>query len=231
MELAVPSAALTDTYYPDSDGKPLGETPVHVKNAVWILFELDQYFKNDPLVYAASNMFVYYEKGNRRRHVSPDVFFVRGIAKGNVMDRRRYLVWEEGKAPDLAIEITSESTQAEDRETKMAIYQDKLKVKEYFLFDPYEEYLTPRLQGFRLHRGKYRPIKFLDERLPSEVLNLHLEASEWQLRLYDPATQKWLPNPDDIAQQAEEAKQHAAAENDRLRRELEALRKSIRKQS
>ena len=39
---------------------------------------------------------MYYVEGDKHRHVSPDVFVVRGIPKGL---RDYYLVWEEGRAP------------------------------------------------------------------------------------------------------------------------------------
>ena len=47
--------------------------------------------------------------GNRRRRIAPDVFVVKGVPKG---DRLNYLTWEEGKGPDVVIELTSRSTRA-----------------------------------------------------------------------------------------------------------------------
>ena len=79
----------------------------------------------------------------------------RGIPKHRTPERRRYLVWEEGKGPDVVIEFTSASTEEEDRETKMRIYRDVLRMKEYFLFDPYAEYLEPRsCAGLSPPRGR-----------------------------------------------------------------------------
>ena len=123
-------------------------------------------------------------------------------------------MWEEGHAPDLVVEFTSETTREEDQATKRAIYQDVLRVAEYFLFDPFEEYLHPRLQGFRLAKEGYRPIRPVKGRLPSKVLGLHLEASGDILRLYDPAGGRWLPTPPEQREEIE-----------RLRRELDELRR------
>ena len=159
-------------------------------------------------------MFVHYERGNRNRHVSPDVFVVKGVQKEVRPKRRNYRVWEEGKGPDFVVEFTSESTREEDQTTKRAIYQDILRVSEYFLFDPFEEYLHPRLQGFRLAKGDYRPIRPLKGRLPSKVLGLHLEPSGDLLRLYDQAGGRRLPTPPEQREEIE-----------RLRRELEELRR------
>jgi len=221
MAMSVSTKVPPDIHYPDSDGRPLGETPVHVRNSFDVFWELDTFFLDDPQVYVAANMFVYYVQGDRNRHVSPDVFLVRGVPKHTVPERRSYRVWENnGKAPNLVIEITSASTCEEDRDDKMTIYRDTLGVQEYFLFDPYEEYLEPRLQGYRLRAGEFLPIEPISGRLPSEGTGLHLEADGWQLRLYDPATGKWLRTP----QEEREARQQAEAEIERLRRELEQLR-------
>jgi Uma2 family endonuclease len=200
-------------FYIESDGKPMGETPQHIDNLIYLREPLNAWFAADPLVYVAANMFVHYERGNRSRHVSPDVFVVKGIAKEVRPKRRSYRVWEEGKAPDFVVEITSESTREEDQGTKRAIYQDVLRVSEYFLFDPFEEYLRPRLQGFRLAKGGYRPIRPVKGRVPSKGLGLHLEPGGDLLRLYDPAAGRWLPTPPEQREEIE-----------RLRRELDELR-------
>jgi hypothetical protein len=156
---------------------------------------------------------MYYVEGNPRKHVSPDVFVVFGIPK--LPERRLYLVWKEGKGPDVAFEISSKSTRKEDTDFKKGLYQDVLKVKEYFLFDPYAEYLDPPLQGHRLRRGRYQDIQPVDGRLPSQLLRLHLERSDSQLRLYDPATRLWLPTPEERGMQADVERRRADHEQRR----------------
>ena len=73
------------------------------------------------------------------------------------------------------IEVTSPSTRKEDLVHKRRIYQDEIKVAEYFLFDPRSEYLNPSLQGHRLSGGRYEPILPVSGRLPS------LPRSQFQL--------------------------------------------------
>src|SRR5262249_14942183 len=141
-----------------------------------------------------------YEEGNRRKHVAPDVFVVRGVKKHN---RENYLVWAEGRAPHLVIEITSKSTRREDQKKKRGIYRDILKVTEDFLFDPRAEYLDPPLQGFRLVGEDYVPIAPIDGRSPSQVLGLHLERDGAQLRLFNPATGGHLPTRLEAREEAE----------------------------
>ena len=95
-------------------------------------------------MYVSGDLLLFYEQGNTRRHVSPDVFLVRGVPK---WDRPNYLTWVEGKGPDVVIELTSKTTRVEDATTKPDLYRTKLGVQEYFLFDPTEDYLDPSLQG------------------------------------------------------------------------------------
>ncbi len=103
----------------------------------------------------SGNLLIFYEKGNKRIHVSPDVFVVKGVGKHT---RENYLLWEE-RPLDLVIELTSKTTMIEDIEEKYNLYVSKLGVKEYFLFDPKEEYLNPSFQGYRRAKDKFRRIE------------------------------------------------------------------------
>ena len=91
-------------------------------------------------------------------------------------------------------------------------------MSEYFLFDPFEEYLHPRLQGYRLAKGIYRPIRPVKGRLPSKVLGLHLEADGDLLRLYDPATRRQLPIPPEVLE-AQKRDRAARRRAEKARRE------------
>jgi Uma2 family endonuclease len=211
-----------DLDYPTGDGKPMAETDVHFLLMLTLIPTLRDYFRADPMTYVGGNMLMFYERGNRRRHVAPDVFFVRGVPKHM---RDNYLVWRERKAPQVVIELTSRSTRREDTETKFALYRDVLRVKEYYLFDPRADYLDPPMQGYRLRAGAYIPIRPVRGRLPSRGLGLHLERAGDQLRLWNPATGQWLLTPEEARDHEAEARRHAEAEVKRLRREIEELRR------
>src|SRR3954453_23240268 len=127
--------------YPTSDGKPMAETDTHRRLRNALIEILMAFYQAQPRVYVSGNLLLFYEPGNRRRHVSPDVFVVRGVPH---YQRPNYLVWEERRAPQVVIELTSSTTRKEDLRTKFQIYQDKLKVREYFLFHPLGDYLKPR---------------------------------------------------------------------------------------
>jgi hypothetical protein len=164
-------------------------------------------------------------------------------------DRENYLLWEEGRPPDVVIEVTSDSTRDEDLYDKFEIYRDQIRGVEYFLFDPRGDYLEPALQGYRLKARRYEPIKPVAGRLASRELGLHLEVHNRELRFFDPATGSWLPTPEEARQAAEaerrqaeaerqqaeaehrqaEAKwREAEAEAERLRQELESLRRQLK---
>ena len=225
--------------YPTSDGRPMAETPLHMQEMIDLIETLQDHFAEDPDVYVWGNMMLFYVEGDPRKHISPDVFVVRGVSKFVVRDY--YQTWKEGKAPDLAVEITSKSTRREDQKTKFILYRDVLKVPEYFLFDPTEDYLKPPLQGQHLADGEYIPIPPIDGRIPSAVLGLQLEREGPHLRLYNPVTgRRLLTRLERINEaktwkhqllaeirsiEAETRRHQAEAENERLRRELEAQRR------
>jgi Uma2 family endonuclease len=209
--------------YPTSDGRPMAETPLHMQEMIDLIETLQDHFADDPNVYVWGNMMLYYVEGDPWKHVAPDVFVVRGVPK--LLERDSYLTWKEGKAPDLVVEITSKSTRREDKSTKRILYRDVLKVPEYFQFDPTEDYLKPPLQGQQLVDGKYIRIRAINGRLPSAVLGLHLEREGPQLRLYNPATGRRLLTRQERIIAAETRTHQVEAENERLRRELEALRR------
>jgi Uma2 family endonuclease len=210
--------------YPTSDGRPMAETDVHRDLMVDTIKRLQARYAADPNVYVSGNLLVFYVPGDRRRHLAPDVFVVKGVPKHR---RDHYLIWQEGRGPNVVFEYTSKTTRDEDIEDKFRLYRDVLQVPEYYLFDPLGDYLTPPLQGYRLVGGEYVPIEPVDGRLPSEFLGLHLEQDGSDLRLYDPATGQYLLTPEEQAEREASARQQAEAErqrSDEARRQAEAER-------
>src|SRR5262245_6265181 len=130
----------TENGYPTSDGKPMAETERHRRLLFRVIELLETWFAADPNVYVSGNLLIFYEEGSKRRHVAPDCFVVFGVDK---RERENYLLWKEGKGPDVVIELTSRTTRREDTRKKFDLYRDVLKVKEYFLFDPLWHYLDP----------------------------------------------------------------------------------------
>ena len=197
-----------DIEYPTSDGRPMGETDLHRWIMVAVIEMLQLHFAGQP-VYVSGNLLLFYEPGNKRRHVSPDVMVVKGLEQRN---RDNYLLWEEERAPNVVIEVTSASTRNEDLDEKFKIYRDVVRVAEYFLFDPRGEYLSPALQGHRLIGGQYVPIEPASGRLASVELGLALEERGGELRFFDPAAGEYLPTRQEDLEAAEAARNVAEAE-------------------
>jgi Uma2 family endonuclease len=179
-----PVPALSRPYeveYPESDGLPMAESDPHRDEMTYLIEALKQHFRQRSDVYVSGNLFLYYRQGDPSACVAPDVFVVRGVPSHR---RRRYLLWEEGAAPCMVIEVTSRSTRHEDDE-KTQLYAG-LGVQDFFRFDPEGSYLRPRLQGFRLHGKHYRRMRpAADGSLRCRSLDLTLLTEGSRLRLID----------------------------------------------
>ena len=200
--------------YAISDGQPLAETNKHRKEINTTLDELEAHFASHADVYVAGCDFMYYERGNRNARLSPDAYVVFGVPKD--VERENYKIWEEGGiGPALVIEVTSKKTKRTDEVEKFTLYEQTLKVPEYFLFDP-RPFLRPRirLRGFRLNAaGNYEAIaRDADGRLYSEQLDLHLEEQGRDLRLFDARTGEYLRTPQESEAQRKIAERRAAEE-------------------
>lgn len=177
--------------YPDSDGEPMGETSIHVDATMDLYEALQEVFHEEPRVFVAANMFLYYEEGNPNARKSPDVMVVKGIRKGH---RRSFKVWVEKAVPTVIIEATSNATWKEDWHNKPGFYA-QLGLKKYFLFDPQQDYLDLPLMGFRLVGDAYVPLKpDKDGSLVSRELRVRLRPDGYLLRVIDLRTGRLIPH-------------------------------------
>jgi len=208
-QVAIKTVTKSEIYYPETDGLPVAESDLHIDYLSDTRIELKWFFREQPNVYAAGNMLVYYVEGNPRLSFAPDIFVVMGIPNHN---RAIYKTWEEGgHVPDVILEITSKSTQRKDEVEKVKLYQ-QLGVKEYFQYDPTGDYLSPRLKGRWLdEEGQYRTIH--PNHLPhgglsfaSHILGLDLHLINGRLRLFDPQRKEYLQNYLELAQDKVELK-------------------------
>ncbi len=132
--------------------------------------------------------------------------------------------------PSFVLEVLSPNNWRNDVYRKPALYA-AMGVGEYFLFDP-DDHVEPRLQGYELHGGSYRPLPVeapLDglRGVYSKVLGLCLCHTEpWpdgdhelgtagKLRWFDPASGRLVPTPEEQVAAAEQqvvaAQQRAVA--------------------
>lgn len=180
--------------YPTSDGQPMAETTLHRKVMADLIEALDRRYAGVPDVWVGGNLFLCYRKGDPSAALAPDVLLAKGVSK---WDRPNYLLWEE-TAPSLILEITSRKTRGEDRGKKKDVYE-RIGVEEYVLFDPYGDWLRPRLQGFRLEGGRYQPIAPAEDgSLASRTTGLILRPEGERLRLFDPAAGRPLLWTDEL---------------------------------
>ena len=221
MSRSVPPATVE---YPCSDGQPMAESDIHAQCLMYVAAALKRHFARHAQgdVYVSSNSFLYYERGNPRAVVAPDVYVVIGVP-GHLRDS--YLLWNEPKAPDFVLEATSASTRREDVGHKREVYT-ALGVAEYFLYDPRGEYLTPPLKGYTLDDGRYRPLPAMTvlpsrgAAIRSKVLGLEFRdrRDEQMLRLRDSSTGRDFPTYEEL----DEAHETAEA----ARRTAEAARRA-----
>lgn len=206
--------------YPTSDGQPMAETTLHRKVMSDVIGGLEGLYAGTPDVWVGGNLLLYYEKGNRDKSVAPDLLMARGVGKH---DRDTYLLWEES-VPDLIFEITSRSTRREDTGKKKQLYE-QLGVTEYVLFDPYGEYLKPRLQGFRLERGRYRPMtQNADGSVDLRTAGVTARPEGERLRLTDTSTGEALLWTEELDAARREADERSIAADRRAALEAAARR-------
>ena len=150
--MASPPLAPAKVHYPSSDGRPIAESDFQRTPLIYAVDRLRHHFRDHREVYVSGNLLLYYQEGNPRASVAPDVFVVRGVSN---VDRSSYRLWEERKGPDFVLEITSRTTHREDQGRKRELYRS-LGVREYWQYDPTRDYLEPPLQGLELSAGEYR---------------------------------------------------------------------------
>ena len=192
--------------YPSSDGKPMAENDAQRFAILYMIGALKICFAHRKDVYVSGDLLVYYEEGNPRRSVAPDVLVAFGVED---RERPTYKVWEEGKAPDFVLEVASPSTWEDDEGRKAELYE-RLRVREYWQYDPTGKHLPSRLKGRRLAGGSYEPrpvVESLDGTLilHSETLGLELRAKGREMYFLDPVTGRRL-----LSHQEENAARRAA---------------------
>lgn len=163
-------------------------------------------------IYVSGQLPICYDAANPDVSIMPDIFIVKGVAKG---DRQTFYLWSEGHAPCAVIEITSRASLYEDSKTKYSRYV-QLGIHEYFLYEPEGEYLKPPLRGFRLGEEGFQPIQASPEgALMSDELGLWLILEQGRLQFRDCVTWERLLRPSELPAAYRIAKQQ-------IRHEIEA---------
>jgi Uma2 family endonuclease len=208
----------TEDELPCSDGEPL-ESDRHIQQMNLLIETARRWLESRPDGYAGGNMFLYFSEEHLRRKDfrGPDVYLALAVSK---RERKSWVVWQEGKPPDLVIELLSESTAQYDKTTKKAIYQDQLRIPEYYWYDPWS---PDDLAGFTLTDGAYRPIPpDARGRLVSPVTGLALARWTGTYRQVSATWLRWeTPDGRLVPTDAEAEAQRAEAEAHRADAEAE----------
>ena len=176
----------------------------------------------EDMVFTASDLNIYYDVHHQNWYKRPDWFAVLGVSKlydGHDL-RLSYVIWQEGVAPYIAIELLSPGTEKEDlgeRElanyqeanyqengysrkdkqppSKWKVYEQILKIPYYVVFSRY----TNQLRLFNLRSQHYQEVQLTEPKvwLPEIKLGLGLWEGEYRgihrlwLRWYD-SDGNWL---------------------------------------
>ena len=191
-----PAPAPEEVFYPSSDGKPMADNSWQADRIHAQYGMLHTRYFSDPNTCVAMALLLYYTEGEPADVAAPDVFVSRGVPNRH---RDWYKVWEEGKAPDFALEVSSEQTAEDNLGRNMETYA-RIGISEYCVYDPTGGLHFPRVQLFRLSEGGtgvYDRVKWSEGSdgslaVPCESLGLELRFEDDRLRLWDPAAQEYL---------------------------------------
>ncbi|KJH71405.1 Uma2 family endonuclease [Aliterella atlantica] len=200
MSLAKDLVPTDDIIFPPGDlysDEPPVETDLHLRQIILLLQCLDWWWRSRDDYFATGNLTIYYSPRQLKSEDfrGPDFFVVLGTERKT---RKSWVVWQEdGKYPNIIVELLSKSTAATDRSLKKQIYQDTFRTPDYFWFDPD----SLEFAGFRLVGGQYQPIQPNPQGwLWSQQLKLYLGIHQQKLRFFT-AEGLLVPTPEEVAQE------------------------------
>ena len=217
------------------DGEPL-ESNRHRIAMNALIRAVPQGLGDRPNFFTGGNMFIYYSRNQAMNEDfrGPDFFVALDVVPNR--DRQGWVVWEEqGRYPNVIVELLSPSTAAVDRGVKKDLYEQVFRTADYFVFDPFQ---PNSLTGWHLDLDQgYQPL------VPNQqgwlwCQKLQLWLGTWEgvidrepsagicywLRFYDSAGNLVLLPEEQAQQQAEQEKQRAEQEKQRAERLAARLR-------
>ncbi|QHU98982.1 Uma2 family endonuclease [Synechocystis sp. CACIAM 05] len=177
--------------------EPEMESSVHYLQLLLLVTSLEWAWRQRDDFFIGANLTIYFSRQQlkHRDFRGPDFFLVKNTTRH---PRNSWVVWEEdGRYPDLIIELLSESTAKVDRTTKLDLYATRFHTPEYFYFSPE----TLEFAGFRLNFNQYSPVIPNEQGwLWSEALGFFLGIHQGQLRYFS-VEGILVPTPEEAAQQ------------------------------
>jgi len=201
--------------------EPEMESSLHYTQLLILVTCLEWLWRNREDFFIGANLSVYYSRQQlkNRDFRGPDFFLVKDTEK---RPRLSWVIWEEdGKYPNVIIELLSDSTAKLDKGLKKQLYQNQFRTPEYFWFSPN----TLELVGWRLTDSEYKTIPASENAWYwSQELGLYLGVWEDKLR-YFTVEGRLVPTPEEA--NLEEMRK---AEVERQRAEVERQRAEVERQ-
>jgi Uma2 family endonuclease len=193
---------------------------------------------NTDIFFIGADLNLYYDATHPNWYKRPDWFLVLGIsASKSIKDSRlSYVMWQEGVAPFLMVELLSPGTETEDLgqtlrvvgkpPTKWQVYEQILRVPYYAVFDRYSN----QFRMFCLQATQYIELTISDQGFWFKEIELGLGIwngsyqgmqGQW-LRWYD-REGNWIPTDQEDKLQARQETEEANQRADLLAAKLREL--------
>lgn len=177
-----PRSALPDWAYPAEDDVP--ESMLHLRLRTMLYLLVRHYLAERGVrALTGSEQFIYFVEGNPRRSLAPDVYVILDEDPERII--RTWKTWQEGRAPDLGVEIVSDDPHKDY--VWAPLRYAEAGVRELIVFDPFDGPERYRWHVYRRDEAGdlVRVARSSDDRTWSEVLQCHL---------------RWIPEGEDGAQ-------------------------------
>ena len=235
----------TETKYPQSESIPSPYPPenleeldmretIHVARAIHIL---DSHYAPQGNVFVRGMDYLCWNtRTSQATWLSPDLLIAFDIDLEAAAMWNGFVIDEVGKSPEFVLEVASEHTGVRDYTVKREGYA-RYGIPEYWRFDwTGGDFHDRALAGDRLVNEKYEPIPLTTEPEGmiwghSDVLGLDLCWDDGNLRFYDPAAGRYLPDVQDALEERDTeraARQEAEARAEAAEAELHRLREQLR---
>ena len=175
--------------------EPEMESSLHYMQLLLLVTSLEWAWQERDDFFIGANLTIYFSRQQlkSKEFRGPDFFLVKNTTRE---PRNSWVVWEEdGRYPDLIIELLSDSTAKTDRTAKRELYAERFHTPEYFYFSPE----TLEFAGFKLDYNQYIPLTPNDQGwFWSESLGFFLGIHNGQLRYFS-LEGAIIPTPDEAA--------------------------------
>ncbi|BAZ28013.1 hypothetical protein NIES4074_04430 [Cylindrospermum sp. NIES-4074] len=204
--------------------EPEMESSLHYMQLLLLVTSLEWLWRDKNDYFIGANLTIYFSRQQlkNREFRGPDFFLVKQTEK---RPRNSWVLWEEdGKYPNLIIELLSTSTANVDKTLKKNLYQDRFHTPEYFWFSPD----TLEFAGFHIVGSEYQEITPNTNGWRwSQELGLYLGIESGKLR-YFTAEGSLVPTPEEAALQTQLELEQQTLELELERQRVERLAERLR---